>query len=522
MACTDASLHPPRSRRTASMLGRMLLASLLLAPPAMAAPASAYVPLADAIQRFKDDTAHPAGTAVAVLANGKIVYEGYFGYADIGRKLPVDRGTAFYIASATKPFVALQALLGEEAGALDTGMSLQAMFPDARFEGFDAEAVTLRELLVHTSGVENVPLVWATAYSGVHDAASRLRLAAATRAHPEVAHGTFEYANVGYNLFSIWLDGQGDSSWQARLRRDVFAPLGMTRTTASVSQAEARGWTLARPYSFAAAERDAPLYLAKADSTMHAAGGLLSTAPDLARFLLAQLDAGRIDGKQSLPAAVVARSHERQAGTDDRYLDFPRDGYAWGWYTGDYKGRRMLHHFGSFPGFHAHLSFIPDAGVGLVVLQNEDMLGAHLTSLVADFAYGIAFGEPGIAAGMPERFAALAAQARKLDAAAAAHRQEVASRSWKLSLPRAAYAGTYRHPLLGDVTVGLGADGALAFRWGRLAAIATGYAEQDRARVELVPNSGNVVAFGLQGGEVETLVLDGMTFAKERVASAIR
>lgn len=504
------------SPHAASKLARVLLAMLLLAPPAMAARPAGFAPLADAIQRFKDETAHPTGTAVVVVKDGKVAYEGYFGLADIGGKVPVDRDTGFYIASATKPFVALQGLLAEDAGALDTRMSLQAMFPDARFEGFDAGAVTLRDLLVHTSGVENVPLVWATAYSGVHDAASRRRLAAATRAHPEVARGTFEYANTGYNLFSTWLDEQGDLPWQAQLQRDVFAPLGMVRTTASVSQAEARGWTLARPYSFVAADRDAPLYLAKADDTMHAAGGLLSTAPDLARFLLAQLDDGRVDGKQALPAAVVARSHERQAATDDRYLDFQRDGYAWGWYTGDYKGRRMLHHFGSFPGFHAHLSFMPEAEVGVVVLHNEDMLATRLTSLVADLAYGIALDEPGIVAKARLRFDELTQQVRKLQAAATAHRQEVAARPWHLSLPRTAYAGTYRNPLLGDITIELLADDALAFRWGRLATIATGYAEQDQVRVELVPNSGNVIAFGLQDGEVETLQLDGMTFVRQQ------
>lgn len=504
----------PRSMRARRCFAASFLAMLLCAPPAMAAPPSAFAPLADAIQRLKDDTAHPTGTAVAVVKDGKVVYEGYFGRADIAGNVPVDRDTAFYIASATKPFVALHALLGERARTLDTRIPLAAMFPDTRFDGFDAGAVTLRDLLVHASGVENVPLVWATAYSGVHDAASRRRLAAATHAHPEVAHGTFEYANVGYNLYSIWLDERSGMPWQAQLQHDVFAPLGMARTTASVSHAEARSWTLARPYSFAAADRNAPLYLAKADSTMHAAGGLLSTAPDLARFLLAQLDDGRVDGRQVLPATVVARSHQRQATTDDRYLDFPRDGYAWGWYTGDYKGRRMLHHFGSFPGFHAHLSFMPDTGVGLVVLGNEDMLGARLANLVADIAYGIALGEPGIEAKATARFEELAQQARKLEAAARGHRQEIASRPWRLSLPKKAYAGTYAHPLLGEITVSLEGDEALAFRWGRLAAVATGYAEPDHVRVELVPHSGNVVAFGLEHGAVATLQLDGMTFSK--------
>lgn len=509
--------YPTRPRISA--FARWLpLALAMLLPQAQAMPAAHddFDTLTQAIDGFKRDTRYPAGTAVIVVKDGRIAYQGYFGLADIAAKTPVDAGTAFYIASATKPFFALDALLAEHAGKLDTHTSLQAMFPEAHFSEFDASAVTARHLLTHTSGIDNVPLGWATAFSGVHDAASRQRLVLQSRPNTESPLGTFDYTNIGYNIASIWLDRIDAAPWQAQLDARIFAPLRMRHTTALASQAEARGWTIAKPYAFVSAARTVPLYLRKTDATMHAAGGMLSTAPDLAKFLIAQLTDGKQDGKQRLPAAVIRASQQQQATTDGKYLDFPRDGYAWGWYTGDYKGRRMLHHFGGFAGFHAHLSFMPEANIGLVVLNNEDMLGARLTNLIADYAYGLALGEPGIAAKADARFAQLVVDAGKLEEAAVLQREALKARPWRLSLPRETYAGRYVHADLGEMSVTRQDDDALALRWGQLQAVASGYDKPDHVRVEFVPNSGQVLEFVVDAGKVEALVLDGMRFDRVR------
>ncbi len=470
-------------------------------------------PLTGLVRHTKDVTAHPFGTAIAVVKDGQVVYEAYLGYADIGKRLPVTRDTSFYIASATKPFFALNALLKEADGALDMSTSLQQLFPDLRFAGFDAAAVTVRDLLTHTSGIDDPPLVWATAFSGVHDARSRRALVALAAPDAEAAHGTFKYTNVGYNILSVWMDQRDATPWQRQLERAIFEPLGMRHTTASVSRAEADGWPLARPYSFASARNAEPLYLTKSDPTMHAAGGLLSTAPDLARFLIAQL-AADVDGP--IAPAVIARSHRPQAAVSSKYLDFERSGYAWGWYTGTYKGRPMLHHFGGFAGFHAHLSFMPEAGIGLVVLNNDDVLGAQLTNLIADYVYGVLLDEPDLEATSARRFAELEGKAVALRAKVAEQRSGIASRAFNLSLPRERYVGTYAHAALGEITVTLDAAQRPVLRWGRLAGTATGAEQRDQVRIEWVPNSGEFAAFEVADGQVKALVFDRIVFARSR------
>ncbi|MCW4454388.1 beta-lactamase family protein [Flavobacterium sp. MXW15] len=491
-----------------------LLAFVAAAPlPVSAASHPDFDPLAGFVQRTKTITGHPSGTAIAVVKDGRIVYEGYFGYSDIAARTPVTGETAFYIASATKPFFALNVLMKEEAGQLDTRTTLRQMFPGTGFAGIEAESVTLRDLLVHSSGVDNPSLVWATAFSGVHDARSRLALVAASHPDAEAARGTFKYTNVGYNIASIWLDRQLAMPWQQQLDNAIFQPLGMRRTSARVSEAEAAGWPLAKPYSFVSEQPRQPLYLAKSDDTMHAAGGLLSTAPDLARFLTAQLRTGE---GLAIPETAIERSHEPQAALAARYLDFPRTGYAWGWYTGEYKGRTLLHHFGGFSGFHAHLSFMPEEGIALVVLNNEDFLGAQLTSLIADYVYGVLLEQPGIESTVSRRFDELQAKAGQARQAATRQRQAIRARAWNLSRPRADYAGRYSNALLGDLTVESNDGQEMTIRWGRLAAVASGDERRDHVRVEFSPSSGQLLAFAMEDAGVEAVVFEQMVFRKIR------
>ena len=157
---------------------------------------------------------------------------------------------------------------------------------------------------------------------------------------------------------------------------------------------------------------------------------------------------------------------------------------------------------------------MPEANIGLVVLNNEDVLSARLTNLIADYAYGLALREAGIKVAAPARFAKLAEDARQLHETVLRQRDAMRARPWRLSLPRAAYAGRYAHPLLGEVMVSEGPDNMMQMHWGQLQAVATGYDKPDHVRVEFVPNSGNVLEFIVKAGKPEAIVFDGLRFAK--------
>lgn len=481
--------------------------SMMLSPAAQALETKDFAELEQALADIKSQAALPFGTAVVLVWDGQLVYQHYSGYADIQHNKAVSAETVFYIASATKPFTALAFLLLAQQKKLDLEISLQQMWPQLQFKGIDAKHISLRQLLTHQSGLDNQPLVWATAYSGEHNPQSLLQLVEQSVPDAKAKNGDFSYSNVGYNIASLWLDNISNQPWQQQLQQLIFDPLQMKHTSASRSAAE--DWTLALPYSLM--QTTAPLYLQKTDKTMHAAGGMLSSAPDLARFLLAQMPSA----DTPLPAQIIRLAQQQQASTDSSYGDFQRKGYAYGWYTGPYKNQHMFHHFGAFAGFSSHLSLLPAQKMGLVILHNEDMLSKDLNNLIADYCYGLSMGDNNTKTRVLAGFAKLKQKLAQLPEIKQAHQQKIQARGFQLSLPFAAYSGLYHHPQLGEVRVSLNARQQLLFQWGALEAVATGFDEKETVRLEWVPNSGEVLRFELQQGKVLRLVVGQMAFDKK-------
>lgn len=455
----------------------------------------------------------PSGTSIAVVKGDKIVYQGHFGLADIANNIKVTGDTPFYIASTTKPFTALNMLLDIEHNKLQPSVSLATMFPSLDIPDIDESEIDLRELMTHTSSINNLPLVLATAYSGIHDRDSLENLVIHESSKAQHAVGEFKYTNVGYNIYSVFSDRYFNQPWQERLETQIFKPLSMSSTSAQRSFFRAHNIDIAKPYSLLVRSLPEALYLEKSDQTMHAAGGMMSTSNDLAKFVIAQLNQGS-DGKKTIfPASVIDASQQQQVTTQAKYLDFDRDGYAWGWYTGNYKEQRMLHHFGGFAGTHAHISFIPEKQVGLIVLNNEDFLSARMTSIIADFIYGKLLGDTNIEQRVIERFAELNAKLGDLDKMLNTQEQKIQSRVMNLSLPREAYQGEYTHPQLGSIEILVNPDSQMTLRWGAMHSVALGFDKEDHIRVTLDPTSGNVLRFKVSD-RVDTLIYEGIEFKK--------
>ena len=462
------------------------------------------------VNEIKQAAKLPSGTAIAVIKNDEVIYEGYFGYRDIAGKSEVNKDSIFYIASVTKPLTALNFLLDKQHNPALESLTMGDMFPD--FALASRQQVSVHELLTHTASINNMPLVMATAYSGVHSAESLQQIVSRLSTASSEETGTFKYTNVGYNIYSIYSDRHFDLTWQQKLAKQVFEPAGMTSTTAirSLISDQTR---IAKPYSLPEESNREALYLEKVDATLHAAGGVYTTAADMSTFLLAQLNNGIVNGTRAYPAEVINDSHKQQVTADTSYGDFARTGYAWGWYLGDYKGEKMLHHFGGFAGAHSHLSFMPEQKIGVVVLNNEDFLSAKLTGLIADYVYGTLLNEPNIKASVLTKTDALKNKLSGLEKMIAREKDKIAAREWLLSLPEERYVGNYVHPLLGTIKVRMNEENRFHVSWGVMHSESTSMGETDTIRVELDPTTGTAITFSV-GDNVESLSYAGIEFKK--------
>jgi CubicO group peptidase (beta-lactamase class C family) len=359
-----------------------------------------------------------------------------------GARAAVDEGTVFNIGSSTKAFTAaLLATLVDErklawtdrAGARLEGVSLP---------GENGANATIIDLLAHRTG-------WAPinhSLLGDIDAAEGLRRVQHVQQAAPFRAG-FVYNNFGYVTAGAVAERVAGSDWAQLVRSRLFEPLGMTDSVAGQENVAALRNVAAPHARFGG--RVAPVE-AFPLRMVAPAGGIYSSARDMARWIQLFLNEGRSGGRQLISPqsmrAIQAMHMPIPVAAQTRSL-FPSThftGYGLGWFMRDYRGVKLLEHGGNTTGMTAHAAFVPELDLGIVILSNRD--STSLPTALLYRAIDMAFGEP-VRDWSAELFALDNAPAPPAPAQAAspADRAE--------TLPIAAFGGTYRSPVYGDVRV---------------------------------------------------------------------
>lgn len=457
------------------------------------------------------------GISLAVVKDNQIIYEHYSGFADPDRNLKVEPNTCFYIASSTKSFTALATLKLVDQGILNMEKSLQDYFPELEFDPeLHADKITLHHLLSHTSGIDNFPIVLATAYTGIHDDESLLKLLELySTPNQDAPLGEFEYTNVGYVIAGMIMKRETGKDWQKVLAEEVFEPAGMKQTSAYISEATKKGWEVAKPTSQLLKEGVIEvLDLEKQDNTMHPAGGMVTTAEDLGKWLILQLNEGYRGCKQVFDPELIKESHEVQAKQDNRFRSIERFGYGYGWNLGETPaGDTLIHHFGGFSGAHAEVSFVQSKNTGIAVMCNESDLGGEIALMLTYYIYDYFGDRENLDEFYSDRLNDLGDKIENIYQRIRESRAERAKRTWELELPFADYAGDYHHDYLGTIQVRNPEENDLTVKFGNLhSPPAEPFPRPNSIRVELIPGSGNVLQFELEDEKVKDAVINGIEF----------
>jgi CubicO group peptidase (beta-lactamase class C family) len=434
-----------------------------------AAPVPPRIATADALAGFDDfvDDAlkrwQAPGVAIAIVRDGEIVLVKGYGVRRPGLPEPVTADTIFPIFSATKPFVAFGAGLLVDDGRLDFDAPVRTYLPTfAMHDPVATTQVSMRDLLSHRTGLANHWFVWYHEFQMTR-AQLLARLPHLTSSAP--LRTAWQYSNNGYAIAGHVIEKIAGVPWERYTETRIFQPLGMTRTG----------------FSFDAAKRDPDhangvvLRHGKYISTPmprvepHAtpAGGIYSTARDLASWLRLHLANGEFDGRAITRAETLQAQHATTIPTHWTFYapERIRIGYALGWFTEVYRGTPLVTHGGNDWGISTQLAFLPREGLGVVILanQNASRLPYALMRNVFDRFLGAA----------PRDWVRdeLAAQ-RATEASAA---QELSARDsqrvagTRPGHPLTDYAGTYLHPGYGTVSIRLEQGRLIADRSGDLA-----------------------------------------------------
>ena len=435
------------------------------------------------------------GFALAVVCGDSIAYVHGFGVADLttGRRATGD--TPFYIASTSKALTALAVARLAAEGKLDLDATLSRYLPSLKLKSpLSADSITLRSMLSMTWGVADGPVDFRMSYTGEGSRAELLKLLE-THDVRESGHA-FAYSNLPYQVLGLLLEEKFGRSWKDIVSEVVLDPIGMGNTTAR--RAPGDTGVIAMPHQ-PTPDGFRRIPLGKQDGNLHPAGGHFSSAGDLARLLIVELNDGRIEGRQVEPAAAI-RETQRPQSTQDRMASvIHRHAWGLGWDIGTLYGDTILHRPGGFAGYNSHISFMPRRRVAVVILANGGNLSSMLVDLLLGALYDPALGRPeGLARldSMVTTATALASQQRRGIAADLARR---AARNQTLSRSLEAYTGTYADPANGHIEWVV-ENGRLTVRMGAAVGEVEVYdAAADRFRVEIA-GSGAVVGFRFEPG----------------------
>ncbi len=370
-------------------LGLALLASAFLA----AAPPSLPSQL-DAILASRTDGKSP-GLAALVRERGRTVLAQGYGVRDLRTLSPINAHTNFRLASFTKQFTALAAMLLIHDGKLRLTTNLTEIFP-----GFPAygRAITVRDLLHHTSGLPD--------YEDLMDAAEKTGGPqwSATRqiqdgevlkllqrqTSGEFAPGTsWAYSNSGYVVLGLIIARVSGETFGQFLHNRIFAPLQMRNTLVYENAGSA---VPNRAYGHS---RRGDAFIETDQSSTSATsgdGGVYSNLADLAKWDDA-LEKHTLLSRREMAAALApatltdgALPHWPAAPGEDNLAPGKPVAYGFGWFLDPYRGRPRMWHSGSTTGFRTVIERFTDDRLTVVILCNRtdlepDELALEVTDL---------------------------------------------------------------------------------------------------------------------------------------------
>ncbi len=382
------------------------------------------------------------GLAMAIVKDGKVIYAKGFGYRDIEKKAPVDESTIFGCGSTTKAFTA--ALIGTLVyeGKIKWDDRVIDHLPDFRmYDPWVTREITIRDLLCHRSGLPQADFLWLSSSFSRDEIVRRIRFL-----RPESSfRSQFNYHNLMILTAGQLAARVTGKNWDESIKEKIFTPLGMTRSSTSIRDLEAKD-DVATPYVPSNGAVTAIPWL-NIDN-IGPAGSINSTALDYAKWVQVHLGKGTFMGKKLWSEEVqdmMDTPHMTVSATATGLTHFNQ--YGLGWFLSDYRGKLVVWHSGATDGMGALVGMLPEENLGIALLSNTWYVGllTNIMNRVFDMDLGV-----------PER------EWKKLEpplpAAPPKEPQLRLPEDTKPAFPLSWYEGVYSSSIYGDVRVVLKED----------------------------------------------------------------
>jgi CubicO group peptidase (beta-lactamase class C family) len=314
------------------------------------------------------------GLVFVFVQGGEVVYAQGYGYADLEREIPMDADASVVrIGSISKPFVATAVMQLVEQGKLDLHTDVDRYLKTFALEDTYSEPVTLAHLLTHRAGFEDPPYTSNTDPELVEPLGPYLAAKMPPRSHPPGKEHI--YSNYGYALAALIVEEVSGMPFDQYVKKNIFQPLDMDRSHYLLTPPLPEG--MATGYAY----RDGVQVPQPMDyDDDYPGGSIVSTAEEMAHFILAHLQDGCYEGACILQAETLAEMQQQQAKT-------PYEGQhvTYGFVEGTFDEVRLLGHSGAIRGFGSSLDLLPEHDMGYFFSFNEECYETSACKIVPGF-----------------------------------------------------------------------------------------------------------------------------------------
>lgn len=442
-------------RRNFKVLSVLLILFILLAQ--LGYGERSYKNLPPALDRIVEKamkTFEVPGLSIAIVKDGKVLLTKGYGVRDLKENLPVDSQTLFSIASNSKLFTAIALGILVDEGKILWNSPVTEFIPWFQmFDPYVTREITVKDILSHRCGLglgAGDLLWWPSSNYSRDEIIKRIKFIPPSSSF----RSAYAYNNLMFLVAGKVIESVSGMSWEDFITERIFKPVGMKRSSAKVSDLKNRD-NIATPHAKVnGILKEVQPFL---NDNINPAGGIISCAEDMARWMIVMLKEGKLDKDKRLLSEKNYREITTIA-TPRPIADPPQEiselkpnfsGYGLGIGIRDYRGMKILQHTGGLPGFLSQVTMIPSLKLGISILTNQESSEAYnsITYFIVDY-YLSAPSKDWIASFL--KYKQRQEASVKDEEKKAEEKRDKTSRP---SLPLQNYAGLYRDDWYGDVEI---------------------------------------------------------------------
>lgn len=314
------------------------------------------------------------GLVFILVQDGEVIYSKGYGFADLEQQISIDPDlTLVRIGSVSKTIVATAVMQLVEQDVLDLHTDVNEYLTKFQIENPFPDPVTLANLLTHTAGFEDPPYESNTDPENVQPLSEYLATSMPPVTHPPgSAH---IYSNHGYALAALIVEEVSGLSFDRYVAENIFIPLGMDQTSYLLSPPLPNN--IARGYAYQEGQQIPQPMDYDSD---YPGGSIVSTASDMSKFILANLQNGCVEDECILDASTILEMHQRKVLT-------PYEGQSatYGFVEGIIDDVRLIGHSGAIRGFGNILDMIPEHNIGYFFSFNEECYQTEACQIIPEF-----------------------------------------------------------------------------------------------------------------------------------------